>query len=99
MNENTDEETVSEEFFPSTFSKTCFIFHKKKRSILKTLLFQYKYFLKLFWKVFISHSIFCHFSINDGEKYVKNFVFTNHNMQSGFSPGYCLDHKHRKCRG
>ena len=78
MHENTDEKTVSEELFPSTFSKTCFIFHKKKRSILKTLLFQYKHFLKLFLKVFISHSIFCHFSINDGENHVKNFVFINH---------------------
>ena len=78
MHENTDEKTVSEELFPSTFSKTCFIFHKKKRSILKTLLFQYKHLLKLFCKVFISHSIFCHFSINDGEKHLKNFVFKNH---------------------
>ena len=78
MHENTDEKTVSEELFPSTFSKTSFIFHKKKRSILKTLLFQYKHFLKLFCKVFISHSIFCHFSINDGEKHLKNFVVKNH---------------------
>ena len=78
MHENTDEKTVSEELFSINIFKNLFYFPQKEKEHLKTLLFQYKHFLMLFWKVFISHNIFCHFSINDGEKHVKNFVFTNH---------------------